>query len=123
MFSKAWGRCRSNLRANLITGVCIWVIGGAVIFSYYELEYFANLLDHLGSLKTDHGFLYSALSTSLFGGVIPYAALLLRKSIPKSKKKGIGLFFLSFFGESRALRSMHFIGFKDFYLVNPIALK
>ena len=98
MFSKAWGRCRSNLKANLIAGVCIWVIGGAVIFSYYEIEYFASLLDHLGRLKTDHGFLYSALSTSLFGGVIPYVALLLRKSIPESKKRTWFVFFVVFWG-------------------------
>ena len=48
------------------------------------------------------------------GELFPYVALLLRKSIPESKKRTWFVFFVVF-GESRAWRSMHFIGFKDFF--------
>ncbi|MEK9772145.1 MAG: hypothetical protein VW576_01140 [Opitutae bacterium] len=98
MFKQAWDRCRSNLKANLITGVCIWVVGGVLIFFYYKVEYFASWLDQFGKLKKDTGFLYSALSTSLFGGLIPYLALLFRKSIPKTKRWAWLVFFVLFWG-------------------------
>ena len=98
MLRQAWDRCRTNLKANLITGVCIWSLGSVLVLTYYNIEYFANLLDQFGKLKTENGFLYSALSTSLFGGVIPYMALLFRKSIPESKRMTWFVFFVLFWG-------------------------
>ena len=99
MFRQAWDRCRTNLKDNLITGVCIWSLGSVLVLIYYNIEYFANLLDQFGKLKTENGFFfYSALSTSLFGGVIPYMALLFRKSIPESKRMTWFVFFVLFWG-------------------------
>ncbi len=96
MFTQAWARCRSNLKANLMAGVCIWITGAIICFSYYKVGYFTDWLDQLGRLKKEHGFLYSALATSFFGGVIPFACLLLQRNIPEGKKVSWLIFFIFF---------------------------
>lgn len=96
MFEQAWGRCRSNLIANLVAGSCVWITGAIICFFYYKGGYFTVLLDELGRIKKEHGFWYSAVATSIFGGVIPYSCLLFQKSIPQGKKVSWFVFFAVF---------------------------
>jgi hypothetical protein len=96
MFRDAWERCRSNLLANLIAGIFLWVFGAAICFGYYNSISFASLLNQLGSAKTEFGYLYSAISTAIFGGLIPYFLLLFRKNVPHGKELGWFCFFAFF---------------------------
>ena len=96
MFNQAWIRCRANFKANLIAGAFIWMAGAIICFSYYKIDKVAYFLNQIGELKKQSGFLYSALATSFFGGVIPYTLLIFQKSIPSAKKPQWFIFFVLF---------------------------
>ena len=96
MFKHAWDRCRSNLTANVITGIFISTILGLVCWSYYQIDPFGKALDRLGELKQEFGYFYSSVTTAFFGGIIPYTILVIQKNIPTGKKKSWFLFFVVF---------------------------
>jgi len=62
----------SALKDNIIPGLFLWCIGIAVVASYYLNESTRSLFHGIIQLKEEYGFLYSAISTSLFGGLIPF---------------------------------------------------
>lgn len=62
----------SALKDNIIPGLFLWCIGIALVASYYLNESSRSLFLGIIQLKEEYGFLYSAISTSLFGGLIPF---------------------------------------------------
>lgn len=92
----AWNRCRSNLKANICTGIFISLAIGLVCIGYYRFDRLGNILDHLGNLKSSYGFFYSAVSTAFFGGIIPYTVLAFRNNVPHKKRRSWFLFFVVF---------------------------
>lgn len=96
--SLAWLRCRQSLRTNLITGVVLWSFGLLIILSYHWSPEFSRLLGNLGSLKKEWSYLYSCISTALFGGLIPYLFLYYRGMLPVGLKISWLLFFLMYWG-------------------------
>lgn len=92
----AWKRCRVNLRANFVAGLIIWTIGATVYIGHENSDIFRNYLDEIADAKNEFGYIYSALSTGLFGGLIPFLALLAKGRIPFGRKYHWFLFFLLF---------------------------
>jgi hypothetical protein len=63
---------------------------------YFQLDAIRDGLDRVGALKRHWGYLYSALATALFGGVIPYCVLFATGRIPP-RRAGLELgFYLGF---------------------------
>jgi hypothetical protein len=62
----------ASARENALPGLFLWVFASAIVAAYFFLEPLTAALDALGRLKARGGFLYSALSTALFGGLIPF---------------------------------------------------
>lgn len=59
-------------RANLIPGIVLWLCGTLIIVSYYYVPAARNSWEMVADAKEKYGFLFSACSTALFGGIIPY---------------------------------------------------
>ncbi len=62
----------ASARENALPGLVLWAFAVAVIAGYYFLEPVTTALGALGALKANGGYLYSAVSTAVFGGVIPF---------------------------------------------------
>ena len=63
-----WGGAKSNL----LPGAVLWVIGLALVISYYQIVSVAEVLDQLGELKLKYSPWFAILSTALFGSLIPW---------------------------------------------------
>lgn len=61
----------ASAKDNALPGFILWLFAMAVVSGFYLLPPIRVALEKLGSLKASGGFLYSALSTGLFGGIIP----------------------------------------------------
>jgi hypothetical protein len=92
----AWRRCLRSLRTNLLAGLIIWSLGIMIYLLYGYSILFQHYLDQIAELKKEFGYLYSAFSTGLFGGLIPFLALLTKGRIPKERKTQWFCFFLLF---------------------------
>ncbi|MGI9515697.1 MAG: Mpv17/PMP22 family protein [Pirellulaceae bacterium] len=58
-------------RRNRFAGIALWIFGCAIITGYYFVPAFRELLEQVAEWKIRWGFLFSAISTALFGGLIP----------------------------------------------------
>ena len=65
-------RIGQGIRINLIPGLVLWVLGICLVLFYYLGEFSRPWFDEIISLKETYGFAYSAVSTCIFGGLIPY---------------------------------------------------
>jgi len=59
-------------RANALPGLFLWALAAAIVAGFYLLPPVTAALEALGRVKAAGGFLYSAIATSLFGGLIPF---------------------------------------------------
>tara|TARA_B100001939_G_C16792534_1_gene552006 strand:+ start:94 stop:792 length:699 start_codon:yes stop_codon:yes gene_type:complete len=86
-------RIVQGIRINLVPGIVLWMLGLCLVFLYYMGEFSQPWFDGIISLKETYGFAYSAVSTSVFGGVIPY---LFMQCTGRDPLKGIwsGIIFL-----------------------------
>ena len=113
MFKLAWVRCVANFRANIVAGCFIWFCGATICLSYYNVPAFADFLNDFGKLKSRFGLFYSAVSTAIFGGLLPYLLIYCRKSIPRERKVSWLLFFLLFWAV-KGVEVDLFYRFQDF---------
>ena len=67
----AWQTGRKAIVQNRLPAFFLWVFGITLIIGYYQSPAAASVLDALGEFRWQHGFLFSVLSTALFGGLIP----------------------------------------------------
>lgn len=58
-------------RANALPGAVLSVFAVGLLLSYWYVPAVAAVLERLGQIKSDGGWLFVAVSTALFGGLIP----------------------------------------------------
>jgi hypothetical protein len=68
----------------------------AIVVSYFELPAVGAALDAVGAMKERLGYLYSSLSTALFGGVIPFCVLLVSGRVARGRAGRELLFYVAF---------------------------
>lgn len=95
-FTEIRAASSAGMRANLIPGIALWIFGMSIVLSYYFLESARPLFDRVTSLRETYGFLYSAISTGIFAGLIPFLYLLFAKRIVPGTVLTTGLFYLLF---------------------------
>jgi hypothetical protein len=83
-------------RANLLPGLLLQAFALAVVVGYGQLEDVRVLLDQVGSLKQQWGYVYSLLATVTFGGVIPYFILSISGRVPPGQRRAQLLFYIAF---------------------------
>lgn len=62
-------------RQNLVPGLVLQAFALTVVLLYYFVPATSGFFQALADLKAQGGFLYSALATALFGGLIPFLYL------------------------------------------------
>jgi hypothetical protein len=72
------------------------IISAILVFVYYQIEASRFIFDYVAQLKTDYGYLYSAISTAIFAGIIPYFYLMLSNQISKDRWLAILIFYIVF---------------------------
>ncbi len=75
----------SALKKNLKPGLILQTFAGLIVAVYFFVPAAKPVFDALADLKQQYGLYYSALSTSLFGGLIPFLYLLLTKHYQQYK--------------------------------------
>lgn len=73
---------RSNLRPALV----LQAFALAIVCGYFWSTGVREALDVVGALKVRYGYAYSAVATSIFGGLIPYLVLSLAGRIPRERR-------------------------------------
>ena len=88
-------RIGEGIRINLIPGLVLWIMGVCLVGIYYLGEFSRPWFNEIISLKETYGFAYSAVSTCIFGGLIPYVFMQLTGR-DRLKGLGSGVIFLGY---------------------------
>jgi hypothetical protein len=86
----------SGMKRNLLPGLVLQTCALFVVLAYAFLPSFHSVLDSVGTLKARYGYVFSAISTAIFGGVIPYLVLTATKQVPKGRALGEFAFYVCF---------------------------
>ena len=81
-----------GLRRNIAPGLVLQSCALLILLGYFFIPSFRATLDAIGVVKDRYGYLYSAVSTAIFGGVIPFVVLVLTRQVPKGRV-WVGLVF------------------------------
>ena len=81
---------RFHLRPALVLQACAL----AIVCGYFWSPQVHTALDVVGALKVRYGYLYSAIATCIFGGLIPYLVLTLAGRIPRERRWSELAFYL-----------------------------
>jgi len=63
------------------------VIALCIVLGYFYVDAIQSSFNEIAEVKTEHGYLFSAISTSLFGGFIPWLFMSI-KFIVTERRKG-----------------------------------
>ena len=87
-------RILEGLRQNFIPGIILWIMGLGLVGTYYLVGTARPLFFQIITWKQDFGYFYSAISTALFGGLIPFIFLRLTGKGDKSNLLQYGSIFV-----------------------------
>jgi len=83
-----------GMKKNIIPGMVLQAVALGIVFAYYFADFAKIFFETIAVLKTDYGFIFSAISTALFGGLIPFIYLLATKQISNKSAPKELLFYL-----------------------------
>ncbi len=83
---------RRALRENLGAGLMLPLFAGAIVGAYYNITSIRMAFESLAQIRIQGGYLYSAIATGIFGGLIPFVYLRWKTGARFSH----GLFFIGF---------------------------
>jgi hypothetical protein len=87
----------ASARENALPGLILWLFASLIVAGFYLVPPITSALGVLGSLKSSGGFLYSAVATALFGGIIPFVWRRLRyRADSFENSPGAGVFMSLF---------------------------
>lgn len=89
-----WANSVAGLRANLLPGIILQVVGLAVVLAYYFLDSARGLFVGIAGLKQSFGYVYSGVATAIFGGLIPFLVLYFAGRVPRGHAVAWGMFFV-----------------------------
>ena len=84
------------VKANLIPGLVLQAFALTIVLLYFNTESARAGLNRIGALKAEWGYVFSALSTACFGGLIPYLVLLGTGRIPRERRLSEAFFYIFF---------------------------
>jgi hypothetical protein len=87
----------SALKKNLKPGLVLQTFAGLIVALYFFVPAAKPVFDLFADLKQQHGWMYSAISTSIFGGLIPFLYLYFSRSFKSDQPvKIIFVFYILF---------------------------
>jgi len=94
--SKLISECKKSIKVNLVPGLILQTFAIALVVMYYKVDSVKGFCNEIAALKTNYGYLFSGLSTALFGGLLPCLFMIYRGNIKKAFWISHGLFFCLF---------------------------
>ena len=85
-----------GLRSNVVPGLIIQACALLILLGYLLVPAFHTWLSTIGTLKARYGYLYSLVSTAVFGGLIPFLVLLQTRQVPPAQRRSQLAFYLLF---------------------------
>lgn len=85
-----------GVRANFAAGLVLQACSAALVVGYFQVPWLRSALTDVGELKVQYGYLYGALSTCFFGGIVPYVVLRLNGRYDRQRPLPEIAFFLLF---------------------------
>jgi len=70
-FNLLWSRCRMAAKQNMIPGLFLQFLAIVLLVTYYNIDTVKSFWDKIAMIKSENDYLFSALSTSFFGGLLP----------------------------------------------------
>eukprot|EP01100_Stratorugosa_tubuloviscum_P012653 TRINITY_DN6075_c0_g2_i1.p1 TRINITY_DN6075_c0_g2~~TRINITY_DN6075_c0_g2_i1.p1 ORF type:complete len:290 (-),score=83.67 TRINITY_DN6075_c0_g2_i1:85-954(-) len=67
-----------GLKHNLLPGLIVQLFGLIILILYYTVEPVEEAFNKIAIIKIEYGFIYSAIATSIFGGLIPWIVITVR---------------------------------------------
>jgi hypothetical protein len=86
----------AGMRRNFLPGAVLWFVGVLLIATYYGLPAARPVYEYMAQWKASGGFAFSAASSSLCGGVIPFLVLWALGRIPPGRHLGTAGFLIGF---------------------------
>ena len=72
---------RSAIGANLLPGLCLQLFALTIALSYFYWPASQPTFQFFADLKAEYGALYAMISTSIFGGLLPFLYMFLSRKI------------------------------------------
>jgi hypothetical protein len=72
---------RSAAKANILPGLVLQTFALALVLSFFFIPSTAPIFQGIADIKATHSTLFAIVSTSLFGGLVPFVFLYLKKKI------------------------------------------
>ena len=88
--------CKKSIKVNLVPGLILQSFAIALVVMYYNVESVKLFCNGVADLKTDYGYLFSGISTAVFGGLLPAFFMIYRGNIKKEFWISHSLFFCLF---------------------------
>ena len=98
MFQPLFLSIRRALRQNIVPGIILQAFALLIALSYFYIPATHIMFDTLAQLKQQAGWRYSAISTAIFGGLIPYLYLVVSGRLRKMYFK-VFLFYIVLWAE------------------------
>jgi hypothetical protein len=86
----------AGIRRNALPGLALQVFALVLVLAYYFVPALGPGFERVAALKSTYGYAYSAISTALFGGFIPFLYLLLARRIAPTQRLAEGVFYVLF---------------------------
>jgi len=86
----------AGIRRNALPGLALQVFALVLVLAYYFVPALGPGFERVATLKSTYGYMYSAISTALFGGFIPFLYLLLARRIAPTQRLAEGAFYVLF---------------------------
>lgn len=88
--------CLRGMRRNLVPGLVLQLVALTLLALYAISPAVGTFLNAVGAYKREYGFLFSACSTAMFGGVIPFLVVLLTGRLDRAQRWRVFLFYTLF---------------------------
>ena len=85
---------KKGLKKNLVPAIILQFLGLGLVLSYYFVAGVKESLEGVVRIKSQHPYLFSALSTAFFGGLFPFLIMWKKKELTYSHK--LILFYVLF---------------------------
>lgn len=83
------------LKQNMIPGLFLQALALTIALCYFFLPESQPVFNYFSELKLTYGWVYAAIATALFGGLIPFVYLYVSGQI-KAQPLYVGLFYMCF---------------------------
>jgi hypothetical protein len=113
----------SALKKNLKPGLVLQAFAGIMVALYFLVPTAKPVFDLFAELKHQHGWLYSAIATAIFGGLIPFLYLYFSRSFKADQPVKLIFIFLIFFWAIKGVEVDYFYQFQGYLFGNESNFK